>query len=82
MVGVGDRVFTSNCRWGTIVEVGADGWCAVNEDNARRTHLNGTRMATRDNISGTRDPQVAYRCADERGKCCEHVPQNACRYTR
>ena len=54
------RVFTNNCRWGTVVEpypCYGDGWWKVVEDGYGPVGLNGERIASRDYITGSSDPQ-------------------------
>lgn len=61
-IKVGLRVFTINCRWGTVATVPdtfRNNWFYVDEDDAGRCLLNGERVATRNNITGTPDPKCA-----------------------
>lgn len=56
----GMRVFTTDCRWGTVVniawtEVNGVIWWNVDEDNYGRCPIDGSRMSTRDNISFSTD---------------------------
>ena len=61
----GLRVFTNNCRWGTVTYEDSPaynpGWFWVEEDRDGRYGgaylLNGERMSTRDLITGSTDPR-------------------------
>lgn len=62
-VTAGLRVFTSNCRWATVIDCGEpyddEGWFTVAEDGTgSRTLLNASRVAVRDNITHTTDPEA------------------------
>jgi hypothetical protein len=59
-IRAGLRVFTNNCRWGTVQgpALGTPGWWDVQEDDAGRPMLDGTRMATRSPF-GDLDPNPA-----------------------
>jgi hypothetical protein len=56
----GMRVFTNDCRWGTVsgvawTELTGTVWWNVDEDNHGRCPIDGSRMSTRDNIAYSRD---------------------------
>jgi hypothetical protein len=59
----GLRVFTIDCRWGTVISdesaMYGEGWWYVDEDDHGYAALNGERICTRDNITGTTDPKGA-----------------------
>ena len=47
MVGKGDRVFTTNCEWGTILDDPDErGWFNVQQENGKRHLLNVERVSS------------------------------------